>query len=235
MSLLKISILSFSSFFVLFLLVKLIGNREMSQLSMFDYVVSITIGSIAAEMATSITDNFWEPLISMVVYGILTIIFAIGTSKSVKFRRVVSGKSRILLNNDKIYKSNFKKSKLDINEFLMQCRINGYFNVSDIQTAVLEPNGKISFIPKSLKRPATPEDLNLEPKQDNLLINIILDGYVMEENLQKTGNNLIWLNSELKKQGITNIQSVFLGTCDSENNLSVYVKINKEKTEDYFQ
>ena len=152
MDLLKIVFLSLGSIIVLFILAKLMGNREMSQLSMFDYVVSITIGSIAAEMSTSLENNFLEPFIAMVVYGIVATAISYFTCKSIKIRRIVSGRGKILYDNGKLYRKNLIKSKLDLNEFLMQCRINGYFNLANIQTAILEPNGRISFLPVSRKK-----------------------------------------------------------------------------------
>ncbi len=152
MDLLKIVFLSLGSIIVLFILTKLMGNREMSQLSMFDYVVSITIGSIAAEMSTSLENNFLEPVIAMVVYGIVATAISYFTCKSIKIRRIVSGRGKILYDNGKLYRKNLIKSKLDLNEFLMQCRINGYFNLADIQTAILETNGRISFLPVSREK-----------------------------------------------------------------------------------
>lgn len=152
MDLLKIVFLSLGSIIVLFILTKLMGNREMSQLSMFDYVVSITIGSIAAEMSTSLENNFLEPVIAMIVYGIVATAISYFTCKSIKIRRIVSGRGKILYDNGKLYRKNLIKSKLDLNEFLMQCRINGYFNLANIQTAILEPNGRISFLPVSRKK-----------------------------------------------------------------------------------
>lgn len=152
MDLLKIVFLSLGSIIVLFILTKLMGNREKSQLSMFDYVVSITIGSIAAEMSTSLENNFLEPFIAMVVYGIVATAISYFTCKSIKIRRIVSGRGKILYDNGKLYRKNLIKSKLDLNEFLMQCRINGYFNLANIQTAILEPNGRISFLPVSRKK-----------------------------------------------------------------------------------
>ena len=225
MEILKIIALSFSSFIVLFFLTKLMGNREMSQLSMFDYIISITIGSIAAEMATALEDDFTQPLVAMIVYAIGAILVSFIALHSIKARRFISGTSRILYDNGKIYSKNLNKAKMDLNEFLMQCRTNGYFNLSDIQTAILESNGKLSFIPNSLKRPATPEDLNLNPKQDFLVINVIIDGKVMEENLKNTGNNLKWLQQNLEKQKAGNIEDILLATCDKDNNLSVYKKL----------
>ena len=226
MGIFKIIVLSISSFIVLFILTKLMGNREMAQLSMFDYIISITIGSIAAEMSTALDDNFIEPLIAMVVYALCAILVSLLALHSMKARRFISGTTLILYDNGKIFSKNLKKSKMDLNEFLMQCRTNGYFNLSDIQTAILESNGKLSFIPNSLKRPTTPEDLNLNLKQEFLVTNIIIDGKVIEENLKNTGNNLNWLQSNLEKQKAGKIENILLATCDKDNNLSVYKKIS---------
>lgn len=235
MDILKIIGLSIGSLIVLFLLTKLMGNREMSQLTMFDYIVSITIGSIAAEMSTSLENNFIEPVVAMLVYGFVTFFISYLTCRNLNIRRFFTGKAKILLDNGKLYRKNFKSAKLDLNEFLMECRINGYFNLSDIQTAILEPNGKVSFLPKTLKRPATPEDLNISPSQENILINVILDGVILKENLEKTGNNLNWLENNLKKQGINDIKKVFLATCDNQNNLSVYIKLDKQNKHEFFE
>lgn len=235
MNILKIISLSFGSLIILFLLTKLMGNREMSQLTMFDYIVSITIGSIAAEMSTSLENNFMEPVVAMLVYGFTTFFISYLTCKSLNLRRFFTGKTRVLLDNGKLYRKNFKSAKLDLNEFLMECRINGYFNLNDIQTAILEPNGKISFLPKSSKRPANLEDLNLSPMPENVVYNIILDGIVLKENLEKSGNNMNWLENNLKKQGINNVDKVFLATCDNQNNLSVYVKLDKKNKHSFFE
>lgn len=235
MDILKIVSLSFGSLVILFILTKLMGNREMSQLTMFDYIVGITIGSIAAEMSTSLENNFMEPVVAMIVYGLVTVFISYITCKSLSLRRFFTGRARILLDNGKLYRKNFKSAKIDLNDFLMECRINGYFNLSDIQTAILEPNGKISFLPKSLKRPATPEDLNLSPNAENVVINVILDGVLLKENLSKTGNNINWLENNLKEQGINDMKKVFLATCDNQNNLSVYVKLDKKNKHDYFE
>lgn len=122
MDLLKITALSFGSVIFLFILTKLMGNKEMSQLSMFDYIIGITIGSIAAEMATALENDFMQPLVAMAVYAIVSIIISILSYKSLKVRRIISGNSLILLDNGELYRNNFKKAKLDLNEFLMQCR-----------------------------------------------------------------------------------------------------------------
>lgn len=127
MDLLKIVALSLGSVIFLFILTKLMGNKEMSQLSMFDYIIGITIGSISAEMATALESDFMQPLVAMAVYAVVSIIISVLSYKSLKFRRISSGDCLILLDNGEIYRDNLKKAKLDLNEFLMQCRINRIF------------------------------------------------------------------------------------------------------------
>lgn len=224
MDLLKICFSSFVSLISIFVLMKILGNRQMSELSMFDYVNGITVGSIAAEMATSLEGDFLKPLIAMLVYTLLMYLLSLACSKSMKARKLINGQSLLLYQNGKLIEENFKKAKLDINEFLTQCRINGYFNIADLDTAMIETNGHISFIPLSQKRTATPEDLNLSVPQEKPVFNVIIDGKIMYDNLKASGNDKTWLNNNLKKQKYSDISNIFLATCDSNNNLSVYAK-----------
>ena len=182
--------LSLGSVIALFILTKLMGYRQMSQMCMFDYINGITIGSIAAEMATSLEENYVQPLTAMIVYALAAILLSWLSSRSIKARRVIEGKPLVLLNNGELYWENLKKAKIDVNEFLVQCRVNGYFDVSKLETVVLEGDGKISFLPKAAERPVTPSDLNLSAQQDYMVANVILDGKIMEENLRHTGNDL---------------------------------------------
>ncbi|NBH84041.1 DUF421 domain-containing protein [bacterium C-53] len=214
--------LSVGSIVVLFILTKLMGCRQMSELSMFDYINGITIGSIAAEMATSLEDNFLQPLTAMVVYAIASVALSFFCDKSVWFRRFIDGKPVILYDNDKLYKKNLSRAKIDINEFLAQCRINGYFDLSKIQTALLEPNGKISFLPKSTERPLNPADLNLNLPLESLSANLIIDGKVMEKNLLHSGKDIKWLENQIKGQGFNHIEDVLLATCDLQNNFHAF-------------
>ena len=232
--LIKIPILSLSSLIVLFILSKLMGNKEISQLSMFDYTIGITIGSIAAEMATSLEDNFMEPLLAMIVYALIAVLISYISAKFLPVRRVIEGKSVILYDNGKIFRGNFKKMNLDISEFLMQCRVNGYFNLADLQTVILEANGKMSFLPRSTKRPATPEDLSIKPKPENIVVNLILDGKILKENLKFINRDENWLIKEIKKQGFLHLDQIFLATYDNNNNFNIYKKLDNKNLADPF-
>ena len=229
---LYIVVLSLGSIIAIFLLTKLMGYRQMSQMSMFDYVNGITMGSIAAEMATSLDTGFEKPLVAMIVYALVSLLLSTISSKSIKARRMLEGAPLVLLNNGEIYRHNLRKAKIDVSELLVQCRINGYFDISKLQTAILEGNGKISFLQKATDRPLTPADVQLSPQQDYMVANVILDGKVMDENLRHTGKDEKWLLDQIKGQGAKRIEDVLLASCDSNNKLQVYLKDNQKEAKD---
>ena len=128
MEILYVIALSLGSIVAIFILTKLMGYRQMSQMSMFDYINGITIGSIAAEMATSLEENFVQPLVAMIVYAMSALMLSWIGSKSIRARRVIEGKPLVLMDHGKLYRENLKKAKIDVTEFLVQCRVNGYFD-----------------------------------------------------------------------------------------------------------
>lgn len=234
MDILYVIVLSISSIVELFILCKLMGYRQLSQMSMFDYVNGITIGNIAAEMATSVEDNFLHPLIAMIIYASAAILLSWLSSKSIRARRIIAGKPILLMHKGKLYQENFKKSKIDLNEFTTQCRINGYFDLSQLESVILEENGHISFLPKSIHRPVTPEDMTLTPSQEHLVANLIINGHIMPDNLKSSGKDEHWLMKELKKHGITHVKDVFLATCDLNDQLTIFMHTPNEYPPDIF-
>lgn len=235
MIIIKVISISVASLVIMFILTKIMGNKQMSELTMFDYINGITIGSIAAEMSTSEIDEVIKPIVAMVTYALVATLISIVVNKSIKARRLLSGTSVIIYDNNKIYKKNLSKVKLDLNEFLAQCRINGYFNLSDIQTVVFEPNGRLSILPKANARPLVPDDMAIQVPDSSILSTVILDGKLMSANLKQTGNDETWLNKELQKLGYSSVKKVFLGLVDNSNKLYVYDADNKSTNNDIFQ
>ena len=217
MAVLKVILQSVIALVVLFLLSRMAGKRSIHKLNSFDYVNSITIGSIAAELATDLEQ--WElPLTAMVVFGLLIALVNWATCKSMRLRRIINGKPLILYENDTIQKDNLLKAKLDINEFLTQCRLAGFFDLFQIRCAVMETNGQISFLPKSLQRPATPQDLSLKPPEEGLFVSLIFDGKVLQQNLRSFGKDMQWLHTRLHAAGIGQVSEVFFACCDQNGN-----------------
>lgn len=226
MEILKVIVLSVVSAIALFVISKFIGHKQMSQLDLFDYITGITIGSIAAELATNLDKPWWKPMISMIVYGSITVLLSVVTEKFPKSRKYINGTPTIIMNNGKIYRSNLKKAKLELSEFLMMCRQEGYFDLSDIQTAIFECNGKLTVLPVSMKRPVNPEDISLSPKESSIQTEVIMDGRILDENLKRMGLDIIWLQRQIKEQGYSNPKDIFLGLCDENNVLTLFK--NKE-------
>ena len=193
----------------------------MAQLDFFDYITGITIGSIAAELATEL-EAPWKPLIAMIIYGLVALGLTILAHKFPKTRKYVNGTPTIVMDNGKLYRENMKKAKLELSEFMVLCRQEGYFNLNDIQTAVFEYNGRITILPKSEKRPLTPEDMNITPEKTEICTEIIMDGRIMHENLKRLGLDLTWLDKQLKKQKYDNAKEIYLGICDKNNNLTLF-------------
>lgn len=234
MDLLKVAVTSAASLAVLFVLTKLMGNKQVSQLSMFDYIIGISIGSIAAEFATEL-ENPENSLVAMVIYAVIAFLVSLITGKSVNVRKIIIGRPLILFDNGKLYRKNFRKARIDINDFLTHCRNQGYFDLSDVQTAVFEYNGAISVLPVETARPLTPSDMQLSPQQQKLIVNVILDGHISEPNLKMTGNNKVWLEKQLHSQGYHSEKEVFLGTVNTvDNTLTLYPLKTEEKSQDPF-
>ncbi len=234
MVVIRVICISIFSIAVMFLLTKLMGNKQMSELTMFDYINGITIGSIAAEMSTSEIDEFWKPLTAMIVYAIVVTVISLIVNKSIKARRLFSGKSIVIYDNGNIYKKNLSRAKLDLNEMLTQCRVNGYFNLSEIQTIVFESNGRLSILPKSDYRPVTPNDTKLKVNEASVLTTLVLDGHVLPENLKQSGKDMVWLGKELDKLGFSSVKDVFLALADSST-LYAYSANKKDLKNDVFQ
>ena len=212
------------SFVVLFILAKISGYRQISQMSMFDYVNGITIGSIAAEMATGLDAHWSYPLTSMVVFGLLTLAVSCMTDHSLKFRRFMIGEPIILLHKGKLYKQNLKKAHINIDELLESCRINGHFSLNKLQTILMESNGKFSFIPAAGQKPVTASDMNLPAEADSLSAVLITDGLLLTRNLKALGRDENWVHKKLQQSNCKNISSVFLAVFEQPDELLVFSK-----------
>ena len=208
----------------LFVITKLMGHKQVAQLDFFDYVSGITIGSIGAELATEL-ETPERPLIALAIYGIVSITLNILTHKFPKTRKYVNGTPTIVMNGGKIYRKNLKQAKLDLSEFMLLCREQGYFDLDEVETAIFEHNGKLSILPKSEYRPTTPKDFSISTLKAHIGTELIMDGRIMGENLKRAGKSEKWLTKELKKQGYKNSKEIFLGIYRAEENrLSLYPK-----------
>lgn len=228
MQLLILCLTTLGSFAALFFAAKLIGHKQIAQLDFFDYITGITIGSIAAEMATEL-EQPWKPLTAMLLYGAITVLLSIAANKFPKTRKYFYGPAVILMDHGKLDRKNLKKAKLDLSEFIVMCRQQGYFDLTNIQTAIFEYNGKLTILPVSTQRPVTPGDMNLAPEQELLFTELIMDGQILGQNLKHMGLDLTWLDKQLKQRGIHSAKDVLLALCDRNLKLVIYQNEKREK------
>lgn len=224
----NIMIRSFIAMTTLFFMTKLLGKKQVSELSLFDYVVGISIGNFASEMAINLEADFFNALSAIIIFGLFAFLISLLTMKSLKLRKFFIGVPTILVQNGKMVYDNMKKTKFDVNDLLEETRGNGYFDLSEIEYAILEANGKVSFLPKGEYKPVTVKDMNLKIEKQGLCANVIIDGNIMNDNLNNIGKDEEWLLHELKIMG-KEVSNILLATIDINYKIVVYDRKHNEK------
>lgn len=232
---LEIVIRSLIAVAFLIIVARLDGARQISQLTFYDYIVGITIGSIAGTLCVDRDINIWYSIIAIAIFSAGSFLISILTSKSIIARRLLTGKPKILVDKGNFVEKNMKISRFDVNDVLRELRNQGYFSLDQVECAILETNGQISVMPKESNRPLTTGDMNIELPQKELVTNVIIDGKIMERNLNSVAKDAKWLHEQVKSQGIAGIKDVLLGTVDSNNAVSLYLKGQTSDNEDSFQ
>ena len=208
---------------LLFFLFKIMGKKQVSQMSMFDYITGITIGSIVADISLDIDKNLTSGIICLLIYCFVDILISYLSLKNIKLRDFFNGKEVILIENGVLNRKNMGKNKITINILETEARVSGYFNLKDINNAILEPNGKISFEPKENLKPSTKKDINLTPQDKSLVYNIIIDGEIIYANLKHINKTEKWLNHQLKVLGKKK-ENILLLTIDKDDKIEIYSK-----------
>lgn len=186
-------------YILVLIVMRFMGKREISQLQPFELVISIMI----ADLATTPMSDTGTPIL----YGIIPIlgllmmhiIISVINLKSIKIREIICGKPRILMFRGKIDEAAMIKENFTINELQERLRVNGIFNLEDVEYAILETSGQITVIPKPNKRGTTPEDFGIEPEYVGISYDLVIDGKVMTDNLIKLGKDYRWLEKQTEK------------------------------------
>lgn len=216
------------SLITLFFITKIIGKKQVSELSLFDYVISISIGNFAAEISMNIDSQMMNGVVAVIIFGLVATLVSILTMKSITLRRFFIGSPTLIIEDGKFIYKNLKRVKLDINDFLEATRIAGYFDVSQIKYALMEANGEISFLPKDEYNPVTIKDMNLKPSKQGLCANVIIDGKIMLKNLEKINKDEEWLIKQMKIKGYKEIDEILLATIDDNEKLCIFDKKDNE-------
>ncbi|PLR95276.1 hypothetical protein CVD19_14990 [Bacillus sp. T33-2] len=205
---------------ILFLITKLTGKKQISQLSFFEYVSGITIGSIAAEVMMGLEKNLLHGIIGIVLFGGITYLVDVISLKSKKFREFAAGKETLFIKDGKIMEDNLKKEHYTIDELNSLLRQNNVFKAADVECAILEPNGQLSVLLKKENQPLTPKTVNMRVSTEKMSQTVIMDGQILDDALAKAEVNREWLKIELEKRGVT-VETVFMAQVDSNRELTV--------------
>ena len=233
--LLDVTIRAISSLVTLFLVTKMLGKKQVSQLSLFDYVIGISIGNFAAEMTINLESKEINGIWAVVLFGLFAYAISYLTMKSIVLRRFFMGTPTILIQDGKILEKNLKKMKFDINDMLEEIRSAGYFDLSQVEYAILEPNGEVSILPKPEYRPLTPKDMNIKVESEGLCSNVIIDGKIMHNNLKNINKNEKWLDKALKVKGYSDISKILHATVDGNEKILVYERNLNDNPKDVLE
>lgn len=218
------------AFFAILIFARLIGKQQISQLTYYDYINGITMGSIAATIATDQRAKIWSNFLDLVIFTALTIAVSYIVLINRPVRKLLDGSPTLVVHNGKILEANMHGMRYNMDDLLMQLREKGMFNIQDVEYAILEPNGELSVVPKSQKRPITPQDLNIPTKYEGLESALIIDGAIIHKNLRQHNLDETWLKNELQKQGITNLEKISYASIDSSG--KVYCDIHEDGIND---
>lgn len=215
-------------FLLLIISIRIMGKRQLGELEPLELVVAVLISNLAAQPL----QDTGIPLI----YGIVPVLTLLASQliisgisvKSVRFRRLLSGKPSILIDNGVIVQSEMKKCRISLDELYVELRINGITDISTVKHAILETDGTLSVLPYAKFSPVTPEIMNLDAPDNGLPVTVINKGRVMSENLKLLGHNEKWLLNQIKKRGAGDIKDVYLMTVDGAGKIYFARKEGKE-------
>jgi len=220
--LLHTAITSTIAIVALFILARIMGKKQMAQLSFFDYVIGISIGSIASEYAVVRDIHLVEGLTALIVFTLFCLALSFVSMKSLKGRKILDGTPLILIENGKIIEPQLRKAKLTVNDLLEECRQKNMFDISEIEFAILETSGRLSVLPRSQNQPLTPKDMQIPTMYKGLCTNVIIDGKIINEHLYTISLTPEWLHAELTRQGIDDPADVLLAYVSSSGVLCVH-------------
>lgn len=226
----KLLIFSTVAVVYLFVISKLMGKKQIAQLEFIDYVMGISIGSIAAEMATDVGETpFYYYLVGMTVFFLIDMFISFLGRKGPAMKHFFKGRPILIIYEGEFIYKNLKRSKLDINDVIGMCREQGYFDINDIAFAIFENSGKLSILPKSNQKPIVAEDMNFNLPPASLPVYLIVDGRISYSSLNEIKKNREWLFKQAKLDK-DSLKNVLIATYDEESKkITVQEKIKKDR------
>lgn len=200
------------AFFSLLIFARLLGKQQISQLTFFDYVLGITIGSIAASLTTELTSRAWYHFVGLVVWTVAVLALQLISETWRYASKYVDGEPVVVVMNGKIMEDTMKKMRYRSVDLMEQLRDKGVFDLNEVEFAILETNGKLSVLKKPQFQPITPLHMNIPSIPNGIGTELIYDGKIVKQNLKDLRITEEWLKTQLKAKGINDVSEVFLAT-----------------------
>lgn len=212
---------SIIGFFSLLIFTRVIGKEQISQLTFFDYVLGITIGSIAATVSTDLSSRAWPHWVSLISWAALGYLMEVITLKWRSAAKYFEGQPAIVIFNGKILEKTLKKERYRTSDILSLLRNQGIFDINQVNFAIIEPNGQLSVMLKPEYQPLTPKDMNIQVQDMGLDTILIYDGIIIEKNLKQIKKDKSWLTEQLKTRRINDISEVFIASVSPSGNFYI--------------
>jgi uncharacterized membrane protein YcaP (DUF421 family) len=215
---------SILTYFVLVIFTRAMGRKQISQLTYFDYVVGITIGSIAAEVAVAKNVKIFDGIISLLIWTVLTILISIITLKNIKLRLLIDSEPLLIIDKGRAIYKNMKKARYNIGDLLMQLRDKDIFNITDVEIAILEPDGKLSILKKAEQTLVTIGDMNIKKPKIGMMVDLVLDGNFISSHLSLIQKDEAWVIAQLKAKNINNIKDVVFAGIQADEQIYIITR-----------
>ncbi|MGI6092064.1 MAG: DUF421 domain-containing protein [Veillonellaceae bacterium] len=211
-------------FISLLIFTRFLGKTQVGQLTFYEYVSGITIGSLAANIASAEANKVWNNFYDLVLFVILTYAISQITIRSRPLRKLIEGSPTIVIENGRILEENMHGLHYDIDELAGNLRQQGVLDPSEVQYAILETTGQLSIIKKADYQALTKSDLNIHMPDPTFPVELIMDGVIIERNLRKSNHSQVWLEKQLADRGVSDISEVTYAGIDSKGQLFINPK-----------
>lgn len=200
---------------------RLMGKKLLRAITVFDFIIGITIGSMAGDLTLNLDQPLAPRLAGLVAWIALAIAMHFAGLKSRWFAKLTHGEPVILIHNGKILEDKLAFTTLTTDDLMAMLREKGFFDLNEIEFALLEPNGQLSVQPRSQARPVTRQDLGLSTQYEGVATEVVYEGRILEGNLKRFGLDRDWLLDKLRQQGIQDVKEVFYAALDTRGNLYI--------------
>lgn len=214
-------------FIALFIIVKILGKKQIKNLTLYDYILSITIGSIAADSIISLDTPLYDGLIAIIVFALIGYLASLLSLQSHFVEEFIDGEPIVLFENNNFIYPNLDKAKMSVAKVLEHCRLKGCFDINELDSAVLEPSGDVSILLKGASQPLTSNDVKNDiqknSKKQTLSHILVVDGSIDSEELKKSKKTKTWLNNYLKTKH-QKLENISLLSVDKNNKVTILIK-----------